>query len=75
MDSVGHASIPVSNFPLALCGPAVPHHPQKAKPFESTPSSLADSLYLKDFHSRASTGAGHNSPIYYLTHHGQVSMR
>lgn len=79
MDFVGHASIPVSNFPLALCAPAVPHHPQKAKHFESTPNSLAESLYLKDFHSPAvyssCTGAGHNSPVYYLTHHGQVPVR
>lgn len=69
--SVGHTSGPVSSFPLALCTLTVLDPPQ-SKPFGSTPGSNVDSLYESDFCSPASTGAGHSSPVFDLSHHGWV---
>lgn len=69
---MGHASGPVSNFPLALCTPTMLHPPREAKPFESTPGSTVDSLYESDFCSPASTGAGQSSLVLDFSYHRRV---
>ncbi|XP_055671128.1 armadillo-like helical domain containing protein 1 [Falco peregrinus] len=67
--SAGHASGPVSSFPLASCTSTMLHPPQEAKPFEGTPGSTVDSLHEIDFGSLAAAGAGHSSPVFF-SHRG-----
>lgn len=67
-------SIPVSNFLLFVCTRCASPSTETKALWEHTKLSYRFTV-LKRLLQPTSTGTGHNSPIYHLTHHGQVSMR